>query len=354
MIRKRGVRWQAVVKSGRAHVVSRTFDTRAEATAWERREKALLADGIDRRAGKQSVGNTLAHWLTEREPHISRKSLATDRSTVRQVPAWLLRREVGSVTETDIERLIGHWATLYAHSTVTRYRATVARFFAWTVAQRMRPSNPVTAVRVPRPRAPQVEMRPWSRDALEDVVRTIRPLNARAADCVLFLALTGLRWGEARALRVADIHQVPMQRLHVSWSQPESSGPPKATKSGKSRFVPLTNEGMEVVERLRQGKSSPDLLLTSSAGAQLHRTAFMRASHWDEVCAGHRIHDLRHTAATFWLEAGVPLTTVRQWLGHADISTTQRYVHWLGTDADRAAIDRLNHTGGDTGVTTAG
>lgn len=243
---------------------------------------------------------------------------------------------------------------MYADGTVRRYRATLARFFGWTVTQKMRPSNPVSAVRVRRPQSPPVEMRPLSRDELDDVVTRIRCFNERAADCALFLALTGIRWGEARALRVRDVHQVPMWRLHVSRSQPESSGPPKSTKSGESRFVPLTDEALAVVERLRVGKSPDDLLVTSSGGAKLHRTAFIRTSHWDVVCPEHRLHDLRHTAATLWLQESIALTTVRQWLGHADIATTQKYVHWLGTEADRAAIDRLNQARGDTGVTSAG
>jgi integrase len=42
---------------------------------------------------------------------------------------------------------------------------------------------------------------------------------------------------------------------------------------------------------------------------------------------GLHFHDLRHTAATRWIQAGIPVTTVSRLLGHADIKTTYRYVN---------------------------
>ncbi|MGL5826876.1 MAG: tyrosine-type recombinase/integrase, partial [Nocardioides sp.] len=63
------------------------------------------------------------------------------------------------------------------------------------------------------------------------------------------------------------------------------------------------------------------------------------------------IHDLRHTAACLWLVRGVDLATVQQWMGHESIATTNRYLHFLGTSADLAGLEKLNRPRGYAGGT---
>lgn len=55
------------------------------------------------------------------------------------------------------------------------------------------------------------------------------------------------------------------------------------------------------------------------------------------------MHDLRHTAATNWLQAGIDIKTVAAWLGHADSAVTLRiYTHYTGSVSDEAAVAKLN------------
>ena len=70
---------------------------------------------------------------------------------------------------------------------------------------------------------------------------------------------------------------------------------------------------------------------------------------WETTGHGRRIHDLRHTAACLWLARGVDPGTVQAWMGHESIATTNRYIHFLGTGADSAGLDRLNSRPGGTG-----
>ncbi|WP_083263641.1 tyrosine-type recombinase/integrase [Curtobacterium sp. ER1/6] len=78
-----------------------------------------------------------------------------------------------------------------------------------------------------------------------------------------------------------------------------------------------------------------------------------RAVGWSTHSRGRREHDLRHTAATLWLQAGIDIKTVQAWLGHSTAKLTlDTYSHWMGTDADAAALARVNAAlAGDTSGT---
>jgi integrase len=52
-----------------------------------------------------------------------------------------------------------------------------------------------------------------------------------------------------------------------------------------------------------------------------------------------RIHDLRHSFASFGIAAGLSLPVIGELLGHKDVSTTQRYAHLANDSARRAAND---------------
>ena len=91
-----------------------------------------------------------------------------------------------------------------------------------------------------------------------------------------------------------------------------------------------------------EGKNPEDLLFTTARGVMLNKGNLKRDLNWKELAKGRRLHDLRHTAATEWLRNGIDVLTVKEWLGHSSLAMTQRYVHYLGTDADVAALKKLD------------
>jgi integrase len=89
-----------------------------------------------------------------------------------------------------------------------------------------------------------------------------------------------------------------------------------------------------------------DYLLHPTSWARLGYGGFRRLA-WDPAVraanlpAGVSPHCLRHSYATWLLDAGVPIQTVRKLPGHESIAaTTQIYVHSLSSQ-DRTAIDQL-------------
>ena len=68
----------------------------------------------------------------------------------------------------------------------------------------------------------------------------------------------------------------------------------------------------------------------------LDKTAIKGKPHVDKL----RLHDLRHTCATNLARAGKDIKLIAQYLGHADVKTTARYIHYQDEDL-RAAAETL-------------
>ncbi|UBB25619.1 tyrosine-type recombinase/integrase [Pseudoxanthomonas japonensis] len=143
---------------------------------------------------------------------------------------------------------------------------------------------------------------------------------------VVLLAMnTGLRRGELLALEWSDIN-LQARMLTVRREN---------AKSGKQRHVPLNAEAVAV---LRQWASQ-------GSGSGSVFGIFGIKSSWDTLLTtarieGFRFHDLRHHFASRLVMAGVDLNTVRELLGHADLTMTLRYAH-LAPEHLAAAVERL-------------
>lgn len=348
---KRDGRYYAKLKSGRTFVAGRTFGTQREAKAWLARERAALDGGIDPRSGRERVRDAMKRWLEIRSTTVAKKTYRADQDVLRLTPTSLLGLQLSAVSEREVSRVyVQLLASGLVESSVVRYRASLSTFFGWCVREKLIVGNPVVDTKVPKGSEERTEMHPFTEDELWQVVAACRERNNRLADIVLVLGWTGLRWGEARGMVVGDVVEVPTPGLMVRRSRSEGIDV-KATKGRRSRRVPVPDGIMPFVQELAAGKAKGDPLFTTDSGSMLHRTSFIRSLDWGRSGQGRRLHDLRHTAACLWLARGVDLGTVQAWMGHESAATTNRYLHFLGTAADRAGLDRLNLEWGYQGGT---
>lgn len=351
---KRNGRYYAKLKSGREFIAGRTFDTQREAKAWLARERAALDGGIDPRAGRERVKDVMDRWLEIRSTTVAKKTYRADQDVKRLTPTSVLALHLSAVSEREVGRVYVHLlGSGLVESSVARYRASLSSFFGWCVREKLIVRNPVVATKVPKGSEERVEMQPFTEDELWQVVADCRERNERLANIVLVLGWTGLRWGEARALAVGDVVEVPTPGFIVRRSRSEGIDV-KATKGRRSRRVPVPDGILPIVQGLAAGKAKDDPLFTTDSGGLLHRTSVIRSLDWGRTGQGRRLHDLRHTAACLWLARGVDLGTVQAWMGHESAATTNRYLHFLGTAADRAGLDRLNLEWGYQGGTKPG
>lgn len=365
MIEKRGGKYRVRVKHHGINVASRTFERRADAVVWEREQKQLLlmGDFVPPSAGKVVVTKLASDYLALRKDQVSVRSWESDESALRaHILPEFGKRSVGSINRTQIERFLGHLAQSRSIGTAARVRTTLRGLLDYAVRSRVLRDSPAAAVPLPRPDTgrKRPEFRPFTMEELLQAVETQRGHSPDQADVTLFLGLTGVRFGELRGLRARDITQVPYPAVVVARSLPQSGRTGRVveretTKSGRARQVPLLSLALPLVEARLQGLGSEELLVPAPEGGYLHAQNWRRSVHWDQTSDGRRPHDLRHTAASLWISAGVDIKMIATWLGHSSTKLTlDTYGHLMGTDAERAAINRINLAFGDhTGTRTS-
>lgn len=163
---------------------------------------------------------------------------------------------------------------------------------------------------------------------------------------VLLLLHCGLRIGEALGLRLSDIHFLPestyagcLERgphLHI---ERRSNANGAWAKSPDARTVPVTEQILEAYadyqdERLRLTGAGDYVFLnlysrnSARTGPLAYSSVHALFERW-EAGTGVRLrpHQLRHTAATRWVRAGVPIDVVQALLGHRHLESTQVYLH---------------------------
>lgn len=363
IIKRPNGKWRVQVKYKSRVVADRTFDRRGDAVRWETEQKRLLHSGefVAPAAGRITVRELAEEYRESRRGQVSVRAWESDESALRVhiVPAFG-KLPISSVTSPLVERFLIDLAVSRSVRTAARVRTTLRGLFRYAVRTRRLQVSPAELVPLPHPDSRTgkvVEVDPLPFPVLLEVVDEQRKVAGRYAEITLVLALTGVRFGELRGLRVRDVVSVPYPGIVVKRSVPQSGLTGAVieratTKSGRSRMVPLSDLVRPVVERWAEGREPNDLLFPAPEGGYLSAQNWRRAVHWNRTGLGRRPHDLRHTAASLWIAAGVDIKTVSAWLGHSTAKLTlDTYGHLMGTDADRAALDRVNKAlGNPTGT----
>jgi integrase len=164
---------------------------------------------------------------------------------------------------------------------------------------------------------------------------------------VRVLAYTGLRWGEATALRVGRL-DLFRRRLHVVTAFAEVPGKlvEGTPKNHQVRWVPLPRFLVDELARHVAGLGPDELVFRSPKDGSLRNSNF-RDRFFDKAVTacgldGLTPHDLRHTAASLAVAAGTNVKAVQRMLGHASAAMTlDVYAGLFGDDLD-AVAERLD------------
>lgn len=204
-------------------------------------------------------------------------------------------------------------------------------------------TNVAKGVRLPAKRPPAIRV---LTDAEVTAIHAhIRP---RYQPLVRWLAVTGMRWGEATAIQWRDIRTgtPPTVTLFRAWKhgsegEGRTLGAPNTVKGNRTITIPAAL----LAERPPRGKPS-EYVFTSERGNLVwhhwfHTRVWSPAIKAAGVSPAPRLHDLRHYCASVLLAHGVPMHVVSARLGHEKITTTVDVYSSLTPDMQIAGLDRM-------------
>ena len=288
-------------------------------------------------------------------------SVRSYRDTIRLLLCFVAEQQGTKITKLTVqdlsfERVLGFLRYLendrHNHARTRNQRLaalhTLFDYIAGREPEMLATCQQVTAI--PMKRAAPAETHFLERDEVEALLRHL-PRTGRLAlrdhTLLLFLYNTGARAQEVADLRAGNLElgENAVVRLHG--------------KGDKWRTCPLWHQTATLLAELLDASGEPpaaDLpVFASVTGDALTRFGIYKivrrhAGHLDNARTNRRVspHIFRHTAAMHLLEAGVEINVIRGWLGHADLTTTNRYAE-ISTRAKMAALRTTEPPGTSAG-----
>lgn len=309
-----------------------TFAVAKKAAQRFRSEVVMGGDPGARKAEAKAVplySELAAQHLADAKLH--QRSYSTTEMYMRRhiLPKW------GKVRVSDIDgRAVAQWladksALGLAPATVIKIKAIFGRSFElgarWGVPGCER--NPTRGVQS-KPLNNARERFLSTEETKRLLAAAAKSRNPELASVVGLLLLTGMRVSELLSARWENV-KIDRRSLFIPTS-----------KTGRSRHVPLAQAAVDIIERLPHVEGAV-FLFPSPKDPTKHLTTIKHG--WQTArdtadLPGLRIHDLRHSAASFMVNSGVDLLAVGKVLGHANVASSARYSH-LANDTLLAAVE---------------
>ena len=272
---------------------------------------------------QQDIANFIQYLKAERNasPH----TLVAYSRDLQQFATFISKEfgptfQIHEITHLHIRRYLASLHKELSKSSIGRKLAAIRSLFRFLLRRGLLEKNPAELVSTPK----REKKLPFHLDideitTLVEAPAAITPLSIRDRAILETLYSSGLRVSELTGMNIggADLLTGSVRVLG---------------KGGKERIVPLGSKAIKALEEYLELRGSRELnapLFLNSRGGRLTRRSVARIVdrymiHLETMKKASP-HTLRHTFATHLLEGGADLRAIQEMLGHASLSTTQRY-----------------------------
>jgi integrase len=333
-------------------------------TAQDARDKASevrkrLTEGLPARDKRTTLETFTLEWITSALAASDRKSTTKTMyagvARVHIVGSHIGGLALDKVRPMHVEGwIVGLRAKGLSESTVRSAYTILRAILDTAVRDGALARNPAAAVKRPKVTAKEsVFLTPEQVRALLDAAK-----SSRYAPLFSLLVNTGVRRGEALALRWSDIDfEDKLLRVRGTLARVDGDLIVTSTKTAKSkRSIPVSDGTDRLLKDIRKQQVRDQL----KAGSQWHQSGYVFTTEDGRPCdprnalralksaatkagmTGVGLHTLRHSAATAMLTNGVPLKVVSEILGHASIVITADIYGHVSPDVSREALATLS------------
>lgn len=335
--------WRAHWRDPAGKQRNRSFPRKIDATQFLTTVEStkLVGAYIDPALARLTVGVWADRWL-EGQTHLKPSTLERYAGIVREhiKPRWQ-STTLADVGHGDVQAWVSKLAAQRSPATVRKVHRVLSLMLKTAVKDGRLVRNPADHVNLPR--VVEGELR-----FLDHV--QVGSLADQCGDMglvVLFLAYTGVRFGEMAALRVSRLdlmrrramiaESVTLVRGVQTWGTP---------KGHERREVPIPRFLIDRLTVHVAGKAQDELVFTGPKGGALRAQGFQRAALTAAAAEigvpGLHPHELRHTAASLAIAAGADVKVVQQMLGHKTATMTLDLYGHLYPDRLDEVADRLD------------
>lgn len=338
-------KWRARYRDPSGRERARHFPRKIDAERWLTAMENTKHRGewIDPALARITVGDWSVRWL-QGQSQLKRATRARYANIIRVqiLPEWE-RHRLAAITHADVVAWVAKLqADGYAASTIRQVHRVFSLMLDLAVRDGRLPRNPATGVRLPR----ATKGEPVFLTALQ-VEQLARAAGEDYALFVRVLAYTGMRWGEATAVRVRRV-DLMRRRIEVVHTAVELEGEMTygTPKTHQRRTVPIPRSLVDELAEHMAGKDLDDLVFTTPRGGVMRNHNFRSRVFVPAAEAigmpGLTPHDLRHTAASLAVQFGATVKAVQRMLGHASAAMTLDVYAGLFDDDLDAVADGLD------------